>query len=28
MMKTFQAKAMKTQAEYDDLLPIKGLFEK
>jgi enoyl-CoA hydratase len=28
MMKTFQAKAMKTTAEYDDLLPIKGLFEK
>jgi enoyl-CoA hydratase len=28
MMKTFQAKAMKTQPEYDDLLPIKGLFEK
>jgi enoyl-CoA hydratase len=28
MMKTFQAKAMKTQAEYDDLLPVKGLFEK
>ena len=28
MMKTFQAKAMKTQAQYDDLLPIKGLFEK
>jgi enoyl-CoA hydratase len=28
MMKTFQAKAMKTQAEYEDLLPIKGLFEK
>jgi enoyl-CoA hydratase len=28
MMKTFQAKAMKTEAQYDDLLPIKGLFEK
>lgn len=28
MMKTFQAKAMKNQAQYDDLLPIKGLFEK
>ncbi len=28
MMKTFQAKAMKTQAEYEDLLPVKGLFEK
>jgi enoyl-CoA hydratase len=28
MMKTFQAKAMKTQAQYEDLLPIKGLFEK
>jgi enoyl-CoA hydratase len=28
MIKTFQAKAMKTQAEYDDLLPVKGLFEK
>jgi enoyl-CoA hydratase len=28
MMKTFQAKAMKTQAQYDDLLPIKGLFER
>lgn len=28
MMKTFQAKAMKTQPQYDDLLPIKGLFEK
>lgn len=28
MMKTFQAKAMKAQPEYDDLLPIKGLFEK
>ena len=28
MMKTFQAKAMKTQPEYDDLLPVKGLFEK
>jgi enoyl-CoA hydratase len=28
MMKTFQAKAMKTQAQYDDLLPIKPLFEK
>ena len=27
MMKTFQAKAMKTQAQYDDLLPVKGLFE-
>jgi enoyl-CoA hydratase len=27
MMKTFQAKAMKTTAEYDALLPIKGLFE-
>lgn len=27
MMKTFQAKAMKTQAEYDELLPVKGLFE-
>jgi len=28
MMKTFQAKAMKTQPDYDDLLPIKELFEK
>lgn len=28
MMKTFQAKAMKTQPQYDDLLPVKGLFEK
>lgn len=28
MMKTFQAKAMKTQAQYDDLLPMKELFEK
>jgi enoyl-CoA hydratase len=27
MMKTFQAKAMKTQAEYDELLPVKDLFE-
>lgn len=28
MMKTFQAKAMKTQAQYDDLLPVKDLFAK
>lgn len=28
MMKTFQAKALKTSPEYDDLLPIKDLFEK
>jgi enoyl-CoA hydratase len=28
MMKTFQAKATKTQPEYDDLLAVKGLFEK
>lgn len=28
MMKTFQAKAMKAQPQYDDLLPVKGLFEK
>ncbi|WP_430460793.1 crotonase/enoyl-CoA hydratase family protein [Thalassolituus sp. LLYu03] len=27
MMKTFQAKAMKQQAEYEDLRPVKGLFE-
>ena len=28
MMKTFQAKATKTQPEYDELLPVKGLFER
>lgn len=27
MMKTFQAKAMKSQAQYDDLLPVRELFE-
>ncbi|PIQ39103.1 MAG: enoyl-CoA hydratase, partial [Thalassolituus sp. CG17_big_fil_post_rev_8_21_14_2_50_53_8] len=27
MMKTFQAKAQKQQAEYDDLFSVKGLFE-
>lgn len=27
MMKTFQAKAQKQQAEYDDLRPVKGMFE-
>ncbi len=27
MMKTFQAKAQKKTAEYDDLFPVKGLFE-
>lgn len=27
MMKTFQAKAQKKSPEYDDLFPIKGLFE-
>lgn len=27
MMKTFQAKAQKQQAEYEDLRPLKGLFE-
>ncbi|MDO3722876.1 crotonase/enoyl-CoA hydratase family protein [Marinobacter sp. chi1] len=27
MMKTFQAKAQKQQAEYEDLFPVKGLFE-
>ena len=27
MMKTFQAKAQKQQAEYEDLRPVKGLFE-
>ena len=27
MMKTFQAKATKTQAQFDGLFPVKGLFE-
>jgi len=27
MMLTFQAQAQKQQAEYPDLMPIKGLFE-
>ena len=27
MMKTFQAKAQKQQAQYDDLFAVKGLFE-
>ena len=27
MMKTFQAKATKSQAQFDNLFPVKGLFE-
>jgi enoyl-CoA hydratase len=27
MLKTFQAKAMKTTASFDGLFPVKGLFE-
>jgi len=27
MMKSFQAKALKTKPEYEDLFPVKGLFE-